>query len=285
MTNKSGRRLSVVDARVTGDSVAVRMNTKHFKPDEIIFREGEISHEAFFLVSGTVEISIASDAGPVVLGRLGAGEIFGEMGMITDRPRSATAKALEATVVESIGEAEFEQAILSRPDRLHTYLGTLFDRIRATDMLLQREWRKQQLPADRGLPPVTARPGRAALKHRVRISSTEGNPHLVNTEIGKIPFRIGRAYADTGAAVFARNDLSVSDSPPYQVSRNHCEIDYGDQGLIVRDRGSTLGTVVNNTAIGADADAFFCPLHEGENLLLLGTESSPYRYLVTVEKA
>jgi CRP/FNR family transcriptional regulator, cyclic AMP receptor protein len=263
----------------------MRMNTKHFKPDEIIFREGEISHEAFFLVSGTVEISIESSGGPLVLGRLGAGEIFGEMGMITDRPRSATARALEAAVVESIGEAEFEQAILSRPDRLHTYLGTLFDRIRATDTLLQRELRKQQQVADRGLPPVAARRERAALKHRVRISSTEGNPHIVNTEIGKIPFRIGRAYADTNAAVFARNDLSVSDSSPYQVSRNHCEIDYGDKGLIVRDRGSTLGTVVNNTAIGADADALFHPLREGENLLLLGTESSPYRYLVTVENA
>lgn len=271
------------------------MNTRHFKTGEVIFHEGEISHEAFFLISGTVEISIKSGEGSVVLGRLGEGEIFGEMGMITDRPRSATARALEATTVESINEAEFEQAILARPDRMHAYLATLFDRIRTTDLLLQMEWRKQ--PAADGGPspaaqrertalhgaPSSGRPAAAGLKHRIRIKSANGNPHPVDVEVTKVPFRIGRAYADTSVALFARNDLSISDSRPHQVSRNHCEIDQGEEGLIVRDRGSTLGTTVNNVELGGHADTLSLPLHEGENLILLGNVQSPYRFVVTVQ--
>ena len=274
------------------------MNTRHFKADEVIFHEGEISHEAFFLISGTVEISIKSGDGTVVLGRLGAGEIFGEMGMITDRPRSATARALENTTVESINEAEFEQAILAKPDRMHAYLATLFDRIRTTDLLLQMEWHKQQ-SADQRPTPAAARRERKALhgalssgrgtasglKHRIRIQSVEGSPVQVDVEVTKIPFRIGRAFADTHAALFARNDLSIPDSQPYHVSRNHCEIDCGEQGLLIRDRGSRLGSIVNNEPIGAHADVLSVPLHEGENLLMLGSDVSPFRFIVSVEEA
>lgn len=277
------------------------MNTKHFQAGEVIFQEGEISHEAFFIVSGMVEISIKSAEGALVLGRLGAGEIFGEMGMITDRPRSATAKALEETTVESINEAEFESDVLGRPDRLHAYLATLFDRIRTTDLLLQMEWQKHVAPTA-GLMPAASRRERAAmlgapsagragaagadgLKHKLRLKSVDGGRHAIDVEITKLPFRIGRAFADSGVALFARNDLSIADHQPFHVSRNHCEIDLGEQGLVVRDRGSTLGCIVNNTAIGAHADALSCPLHEGENLLLLGADESPHRFVLTVVKA
>jgi len=273
------------------------MNTRHFKAGEVIFYEGEISHEAFFLVSGTVEISIKSGDGSVVLGRLGPGEIFGEMGMITDRPRSATARALDHTAVESINEAEFEQAILAQPDRMHSYLATLFDRIRTTDLLLQMEWRKQQSTGPRLTPGAarrerealqgsmsSGRGGSSELKHRIRLKSVEGRPSEVDIEITSLPFRIGRAFADTNVAFFARNDLALPDRQPFQVSRNHCEIDCGELGLLIRDRGSRLGTIVNNEPIGADANGLSIPLHEGENHLLLGTDESPFRFVVMVEK-
>lgn len=272
------------------------MNTRHYHAGEAIFHEGEISHEAFFLISGTVEISIKSGEGAVVLGRLGSGEIFGEMGMITDRPRSATATAIENTTVECIDEAEFEHAILARPERLHAYLGTLFDRIRTTDLLLQMEWQKSHAAGEHAAPAVARRERAAlhglpprrtaepALQHRIRIRSADDTPVQLDLEVPSLPFRIGRAYADTNAALFARNELSIADSQPYQVSRNHCEIDLGEHGLVVRDRGSRVGTVVNNVSIGSHAEAFSAPLHDGENLLLLGNDESPFRFVITAEK-
>ena len=112
------------------------MATEHFQRGQVIFREGDKSQEAYFIVSGLVEISINTSHGIQSLARLGPEEIFGEMGMIMDRPRSATATALENSTVETIAESEFEQQIIQRPDRLHAYLATLFERIRKTDLLL-----------------------------------------------------------------------------------------------------------------------------------------------------
>ena len=270
------------------------MATKHFKAGEVIFHEGEQSNEAYFLVLGSVEISLNSPEGPHVLGQIGAGEIFGEMGLITDRPRSATATAIEATTVESIDEGIFEQSILRHPERLHAYLSTLFHRIRTTDVLLQREIArrsdgsadaKKTAAAMLSTPGGKKRGGAAmplAKPLILRAASTyHGHPDPV--EITKLPFRMGRAFAESGVALFARNDLSIPDEQPYQVSRNHCEIDRDENGaLIVRDRGSTLGTVVNGATIGLNESAMVAALKNGENVLILGVAEGPHHFTLTV---
>lgn len=60
-----------------------------------IFSEGEPGDHAYLIGSGSVEIVTGRDGPPVVLARLGAGELIGEMAVIDDHPRSATARALE----------------------------------------------------------------------------------------------------------------------------------------------------------------------------------------------
>ena len=96
------------------------MATEHFQRGQVIFREGDKSQEAYFIVSGLVEITLNTSHGVQSLAKIGPGEIFGEMGMIMDRPRTATATALENTTVETVAEAEFEQQIIQRPDRRGT---------------------------------------------------------------------------------------------------------------------------------------------------------------------
>lgn len=266
------------------------MATKHYRTGELIFEEGESSSEAYFLVLGTVEISIRTPEGPLVLGRIGPGEIFGEMGMITDRPRSATARAVEHTTVESIDEGIFEQSILRYPDRLRTYLMTLFDRLRTTDTLLQRELAKRghEEGAQAAANAVTARAKTRSAdetppSRRIVIRSDTNQPgHPGPTEIAALPFRIGRAYGDSGVAMFARNDLSIPDVTPYHISRNHCEIDEEGGQIVVRDRGSTLGTTVNGTALGIHHLSMEAPLKNGENILCLGDEHSRHRFVLTV---
>lgn len=276
------------------------MATKHFQTGEVIFEEGEVSHEAFFLVSGTVEISIQSATGPHVLGRLGSGEIFGEMGMISERPRSATARALEPTVVESINEDAFEGAILNHPERLRAYLATLFDRIRNTDLLLQMELKKEhdiealahrraatpasamlEVPAaGKPLPVAAGKP-----RHELYLHSVPERPgRPISADVQKLPFRIGRAYGDAGVPLFVRNDLSIPDQHPYHVSRSHCEIDYTSDGYVVRDRGSKLGTIVNGNAIGMHTRSHMAVLHPGENYLVFGAEASPHRFVLTLKE-
>ena len=57
-----------------------------FAAGEEIFRIGDRGHNAYFIETGSVEVSIEKDGGKIVVAELEAGEIFGEMSMIDDAP-------------------------------------------------------------------------------------------------------------------------------------------------------------------------------------------------------
>ena len=70
------------------------MTEVEFAAGDEIFAEGDPAEDAFVIDSGEVDIVKEVDGEPVVLARLGAGEIFGEMGLVDDKPRSATASVV-----------------------------------------------------------------------------------------------------------------------------------------------------------------------------------------------
>jgi hypothetical protein len=272
-----------------------------FKPGEMIFNEGDESREAYYIAGGNVDISISTPSGPRVLGRLSKGEIFGEMGMVADRPRSAMATAVGATTLESFDEAVFEDYILSKPDRVKVFLSTLFERLRTTDALLQAELQKHggvqgtaptvevgalTAPEPPEVGEVEAAPPEEDAEYAVTLRSsyeeTGWSAEPVLMEIDTFPFRIGRAFDDQGVALFAHNNLSLTDKMPYHISRNHCEIGRDGDSLFVRDRGSSLGTLVNGEEIGMRSGKLTARLVVGENDLIMGTKDGPHHFVVTV---
>ena len=70
------------------------MQRHSFKSGEIIFHEDAPSDAAFLIIEGQVEILHQRKSGDkTTVAILERGEYFGEMGVIDDKPRSATAKA------------------------------------------------------------------------------------------------------------------------------------------------------------------------------------------------
>ena len=311
-------------------------NAAVFQPGQVIFREGDTSQEAFRILRGRVEISLLADGKPVILAQLGEGDIFGEMAMVDERPRSASAQALEVTECEVLTPDNFNELVLSRPEVLIPYMASFFERLRTANDRLRLEMRLRAkaeqaavaapapgpiaAPVPRvvapvvapvappsleltrtvvptaapapGAPPAAAKPAspppppggyqsvvlQALTEHaRARL------PEPVVT-ITKFPFRIGRKHEvqGKGATVFAANDLAVADDKPYQISRNHCSIEREGDHFFVRDRGSTVGTVVNDTAIGLAEDTLTCDLRGGDNEILLGADDSPFKFKVTL---
>ena len=78
--------------------------TKEVEAGATIFKKGAPGKEIFVILSGKVQISDGGRA----LASLNAGDLFGEMGLLSDAPRSATAKATESTTLFIINEEIFE---------------------------------------------------------------------------------------------------------------------------------------------------------------------------------
>ncbi len=65
-------------------------------PGEILGREGEPADNFVLVLDGRVEVTVATSAGPRRLAQAGPGAILGELGLLRQRPRSATFTALTA---------------------------------------------------------------------------------------------------------------------------------------------------------------------------------------------
>jgi CRP-like cAMP-binding protein/thioredoxin reductase/ferredoxin-like protein FixX len=76
------------------------------KPNEILIEEGALENEVYLIRKGSVTVSARIGGGDVVLAYLPAGNLVGEMALITHRPRTATVRAVIATEAIRIdGEA------------------------------------------------------------------------------------------------------------------------------------------------------------------------------------
>lgn len=266
------------------------MHRATFQPGEFIFREGDESRDAYWVLSGQVEISIDTPQGRSVLTILEEGEIFGEMGMIDDLPRAASARALAETEVDVVNERDFHYEVLRDEARLLPYLDALFERLRSTNAMLRAEIAKQRVNSRPAASPEipasdlvrNAKPATVVI-HATERSATL-HPSGLHAEVRKFPFRIGREMGPDhdGLSGFGRVDLALPDHRPYSVSRGHCLVERKGDGYFVRDCGSRLGTIVNGTPIGADSTETTAPLVRGENRLVLGPEEGRHEYRIII---
>ncbi len=63
-----------------------------FDAGEIVFRQGEVGDKAYIIVEGTAEVVLEADAGDKRLAMIGKNELFGELALLCDAPRTATVR-------------------------------------------------------------------------------------------------------------------------------------------------------------------------------------------------
>lgn len=267
------------------------MTPCQFEEGEVILREGEAGETAYVIDRGRVEATKDLEGRSIHLAYVGAGEVFGEMSMIDDRPRSATITAVEHTVVQEVHRERFYEGLQSHPEVALNLLKVLFERLReaqTTILQLQKGDPKEPPPSSPTQVVVRAKAGTPATVVAVVqpfVSLTGLTPRASRTLRSKpflvtnFPFRIGRRSADP----LVHNDLMIDDSVPLQVSRHHVSL-ISDQGCIgVVDRGSTLGAWADEQQIGGPKNdpgpVFFAG---STGTMVLGTIESQFRYRVTI---
>jgi len=109
---------------------AEKTSRKRFRAGAVIFREGEAGDVAYVVESGRVHIVKEVEGKPVTLGEIGCNGIFGEMALIDDHPRMASAVAVEDTVCMVIPKAALKAQINRTPDLVILVVETLLHDIR-----------------------------------------------------------------------------------------------------------------------------------------------------------
>ncbi|MDX2102699.1 MAG: cyclic nucleotide-binding domain-containing protein [Alphaproteobacteria bacterium] len=105
----------------------------------VIFQEGRPGSDAFIVESGAVEISRTSGDRKVVLGTIPAKGIFGEMALIDDKPRLATATAVGPTVCIVIPKAQINEMMAASPPFIRAVVKILIANIRSMAETMNQE--------------------------------------------------------------------------------------------------------------------------------------------------
>lgn len=96
-------------------SITSRLLLLYVPAGEIIFAEGARADAMYLVDSGEVELSQEAGRRREVLARIGPGGFFGEMALLTGRPRSATATATRNTILWVLYRNEFEDLVTRHP--------------------------------------------------------------------------------------------------------------------------------------------------------------------------
>ena len=111
--------------------LAGKLVLRRFGPNQVIFHLGDPGGLLYLISRGKVKISHTTpDGQEVVLAILGTGDFFGELALLDDSPRSATAVALEPTETWTLHRAEFMQYLSDNPNFALHVLKTLARHIR-----------------------------------------------------------------------------------------------------------------------------------------------------------
>ena len=110
---------------------------REFRAGEVLFREGESGEEMFVVQSGLIRITKSFGGEERPLATLGRGEFIGEMAILNDKPRTATATVVEDAKCLVIGAKTLEMMISKNSEIAFRLIKKLARRLDSADELVQ----------------------------------------------------------------------------------------------------------------------------------------------------
>lgn len=129
--------------------VAARLHVAPFRRGEVITRQGNEAHHLYIIIKGDAEVRVRGESGEDRrVATLKGGSVFGEMGLMTGEPRSATVIALTDVLCYRLDKESFKNALHSRPELAEAISRLLAERkmeLDATVQGLQADGRQRRL--------------------------------------------------------------------------------------------------------------------------------------------
>lgn len=138
-------RAASIFERLRGEDLAPLASVaevEDYAGGDVIFAEGDPGDALFVIARGRVEIA----HGGARLATLGVGEAFGEMAVLDQAPRSASATAIERTEVLRIGSDEFYEVLREQSEIAEGVIRMLSRRLREANASRPTGERASELP-------------------------------------------------------------------------------------------------------------------------------------------
>ena len=207
----------------------------------VVFSEGEVGTEMYVIQSGTVEVFKKTARGDEkFLATLEKGDFFGEMSILEDVPRTATARAKTDCELLKINQSTFDEMLRHNGEIAVRMLRKLSRRLRETTKLLE-----QSAGIAPALDDASDILEAAGERHEIyRLTTEAGEEFFLNRE-GETT--IGRIDPVTGI----RPGIDLADLDTQRsVSRRHAKIVNTASGFqVVEEIGTMNGTFVNGLRI------------------------------------
>lgn len=204
---------------------------------EYVFREGDLGTEMFIIHEGQVEILKRIGGEERQLALLDKGDFFGEMSLLEELPRAASARALTDSRLLEINGSTFDRMLRNNPEIAVRMMRKLSRRLRQTDELLQQALGTAETEAAAGIPQADRQRalGQEALVHEKSGMELHLSASSETT--------IGRKDPVTG--IYPDVDLTPLDHQR-SISRRHAKIyRRGERFFLCEDIGTMNGTFVN----------------------------------------
>ena len=108
-------------------------HTQRVSKGEILLRQDDLAEAAYIVRAGAIAILLTTpDGRELVINEMSPGDCFGELGLLSGQPRSASAVARTASELVVIPRVEFLLELEREPKLMQRLLGTLATRLRAS---------------------------------------------------------------------------------------------------------------------------------------------------------
>lgn len=225
---------------------------------EIIFSEGEIGNEMYIIQSGTVELLKSIGKETRVLATLDKGDFFGEMSVLEDLPRTASARAKTDVELVRINGATFDSMLKGNTEIAVRMMRKLSRRLRDVTAMLEDALGREVIEEEK---PAAAPRRSAPPRERDLCRLVAADPEMeffLNREGDTL---VGRSDPVTG--ITPDIDLTALDTQR-STSRRHAKLyQMGGHFYVMEEIGVMNGTFVNDNRVATGTPV---PLQSGDTV-------------------
>lgn len=189
---------------ITRRQLAEQLEPMHVAAGDVVVAEGSTGDGLYVVVSGRLRVSVAASGRERVLRDLARGAIVGEIALVSDRPRSATVRAVRDSDLLLLRVSSFKMLIQQNPAVLGPIARLLVDRLLTVDRP------QSQFSGCRAIAVVAAgRDASAAAMVAERLSAQlarAGTVFRVDADV--VAGHLGRGAAQRGPAHPGRAELT-----------------------------------------------------------------------------